>query len=71
LLAFDRVFGLALATWRPVTETIPETVQQLAAARAAARAAKQWAEADRLRLALHETGWEMEDSVEGYALKRR
>jgi len=52
-------------------EKIPEAVQQLAAARAAARAAKQWAEADRLRLALHESGWEMEDGAEGYALKRR
>jgi cysteinyl-tRNA synthetase len=71
LLAFDRVFGLGLATWQPKTETIPQTVQELAAARAAARAAKQWAEADRLRLALHDTGWEMEDSADGYALKRR
>ncbi len=71
LLAFDRVFGLKLATWQPKAETIPPAVQELAAARAAARAAKQWAEADRLRLALHETGWEMEDSAEGYALKRR
>jgi cysteinyl-tRNA synthetase len=71
LLAFDRVFGLKLATWQPRNETIPAEIQSLAAARAAARAAKQWAEADRLRVALHETGWEMEDSADGYALKRR
>ena len=71
LLAFDRVFGLGLASWQPKAEAIPNAVQELAAARAAARAAKQWAEADRLRLALHETGWEMEDSADGYALKRR
>ena len=71
LLAFDRVFGLGLATWQPKAETIPEAVHALAAARAAARAAKQWAEADRLRAALHDTGWEMEDSADGYALKRR
>ena len=71
LLAFDRVFGLGLATWQPKEETIPDAVQELAAARAAARAAKQWAEADRLRAALRETGWEMEDSADGYALKRR
>ncbi len=71
LLAFDRVFGLGLAAWRPLTETIPERVQELAAARAAARAARQFAEADRLRLTLHELGWEMEDGAEGYALKRR
>ncbi len=71
LLAFDRIFGLNLATWRPKAEVIPEAVRLLAAARAAARASKQWAEADRLRLALHEMGWEMEDGAEGYALKRR
>ena len=71
LLAFDRVFGLSLAAWKPKAEAIPEAVQLLAAARAAARASRQWAEADRLRLALHESGWEMEDGAEGYALKRR
>jgi cysteinyl-tRNA synthetase len=71
LLAFDRVFGLALADWRPKQETIPETVQALAAARAAARAAKQWAEADRLRAELLAAGWEVEDQAGGYALKRR
>jgi cysteinyl-tRNA synthetase len=71
LAAFDRVFGLGLATWEPKEEAIPETVHALAAARAAARAAKQWAEADRLRAELHAAGWEVEDKPEGYALKRR
>ncbi|HEY1459970.1 MAG TPA: cysteine--tRNA ligase [Casimicrobiaceae bacterium] len=71
LLAFDRVFGLGLATWVPRTEAIPESVSALAAARAAARAAKQWSEADRLRALLHQAGWEMEDGVGGYQLKRR
>jgi cysteinyl-tRNA synthetase len=71
LLAFDRVFGLGLAAWVPRSEVIPADVQSLAAARAAARASKQWAEADRLRQALHDAGWEMEDGAGGYALKRR
>jgi cysteinyl-tRNA synthetase len=71
LAAFDRVFGLGLAAWRPREEAIPETVHALAAARSAARAAKQWAEADRLRAELHAAGWEMEDRPEGYTLKRR
>jgi cysteinyl-tRNA synthetase len=70
LLAFDRVFGLELATWRPKQEFIPETVRALAEARAAARAAKNWAAADRLRGELHAAGWEMEDRADGYALKR-
>jgi len=71
LAAFDRVFGLGLATWQPKEETIPETVRALAAARAAARDAKQWAEADRLRAELNAAGWEVEDRAGGYALKRR
>ncbi len=71
LLAFDRVFGLALAAWEPKQETIPADVAALAAERAAARAAKNWAEADRLRGLLQAAGWEMEDSAGGYALKRR
>ncbi len=71
LLAFDRVFGLGLATWRPKQEFIPEAVRALAEARAAARAGKNWAAADRLREELHAAGWEMEDRGDGYALKRR
>ena len=71
LLAFDRIFGLGLDTWRPPVETVPEAVNALAAARAAARAAKQWAEADRLRAELHAAGWEMEDRGDGYLLRRR
>jgi cysteinyl-tRNA synthetase len=71
LAAFDRVFGLGLATWQPRQETIPETIHALAAARSAARAARDWAEADRLRAELHAAGWEIEDRSDGYALKRR
>jgi cysteinyl-tRNA synthetase len=71
LLAFDRVFGLGLATWSPAVEAIPDDVRLLVEARAAARRAKQWAEADRLRGKLHAAGWEMEDDAEGFTLKRR
>jgi cysteinyl-tRNA synthetase len=71
LAAFDRVFGLGLATWQPKEEAIPEAVHALAAARAAARAAKDWAEADRLRQELQAAGWEVEDQPGGHALRRR
>jgi cysteinyl-tRNA synthetase len=71
LLAFDRVFGLRLATWEPPVETVPDAVKALAEARAAARAAKNWAEADRLRAQIHAAGWEMEDRPGGYALKMK
>jgi cysteinyl-tRNA synthetase len=71
LARFDDVLGLGLATWQPKVETAPPDVQALAEARFAARRGKQWAEADRLRGALHAAGWEMEDRTDGYALKRR
>ena len=71
LIAFDRVFGLALSTWAPKVEAIPDAVSALADARAHARKAKNWAEADRLRSEIAAAGWEMEDRAEGYTLKRR
>jgi len=71
LLAFDRVFGLGLASWEPPVEVVPEEIRALADARAAARAAKNWAEADRMRGELQAAGWEMEDRAGGYALKRK
>jgi cysteinyl-tRNA synthetase len=71
LARFDDVFGLGLASWRPVEEDIPADVRALAQARADARKSRNWAEADRLRAALHAAGFEMEDRADGYALKRR
>ncbi len=71
LAAFDRVFGLGLAGWRPPREEVPGAIRSLAEARAAARRSRDWAEADRLRGALHAAGWEMADRPDGYDLKRR
>jgi len=71
LLAFDRVFGLGLASWQPKREVVPDAVRALAEARAAARAARQWEAADRLRGELHAAGWEMEDRPDGFVLKPR
>jgi cysteinyl-tRNA synthetase len=71
LARFDRVFGLRLAEWQLREEAAPESIQALADARSAARAARDWAEADRLRAALHAAGWEIEDRPDGYALRRR
>ncbi len=70
LLAFDRVFGLGLASWEPPVLAIPDDIRALAEARAAARKAKNWQEADRLRAALRDLEYEMEDRADGYALKR-
>jgi cysteinyl-tRNA synthetase len=71
LLAFDRVMGLGLAAWQPVDAVVPPDIAALAQARADARAAKNWAEADRLRGALHDAGWEMEDRPGGFRLAPR
>ena len=71
LARFDDVFGLRLSEWRPPQQAIPDEIEALAQARVAARKAKNWAEADRLRGALHAAGWEMEDRADGYALKPR
>ncbi|MEO8488039.1 MAG: cysteine--tRNA ligase [Betaproteobacteria bacterium] len=71
LARFDQVFGLGLETWAPRADEAPQDVKALAEARFTARHAKAWAEADRLRAALHAAGWEMEDRTDGYALKRR
>jgi cysteinyl-tRNA synthetase len=71
LARFDDVFGLRLFEWRPPQQAIPAGIEALAQARLAARKAKNWAEADRLRGALHAAGWEMEDRADGYALKPR
>jgi cysteinyl-tRNA synthetase len=70
LVKFDAVLGLRLAEWRPTEEAVPPDVQALAEARAEARRSKAWAEADRLRAALADAGWEMEDLAQGFKLKR-
>ncbi|GMU70797.1 MAG: cysteine--tRNA ligase [Burkholderiales bacterium] len=71
LARFDDVFGLGLAAWTPKSVDAPADVKMLAEARLAARRNKAWAEADRLRAALHASGWEMEDRADGYALRPR
>src|SRR5258706_15369270 len=57
LAAFDRVFGLGLAEWRPREAGIPDAVQALAPARSAARPAKQGGEPDPRRGEPQTAGW--------------
>lgn len=71
LARFDDVLGLGLATWLPKRDCAPEAIVALADARASARAARDWREADRLRAAIHQAGWEVDDQPAGYALKPR
>ncbi len=67
---FDKIFGLGLANWVPQALEVPAEVQALAEQRQAARAAKNWAEADRLRAALHALGFEVEDKAGSMNIKR-
>ena len=71
LVKFDEVLGLGLATWQPRVVEVPADIEALANARADARRARHWAEADRLRRALADAGWEVEDRADGHVLKRR
>jgi cysteinyl-tRNA synthetase len=71
LARFDDVFGLGLASWQPTAETIPDDIAALAEARAQARSAKNWAQADRLRAALRDAGYDVEDKAGGYEVKRQ
>jgi cysteinyl-tRNA synthetase len=56
---------LGLETLLVRAEGPPEEAVALAELRAAARASKDWAEADRLRDALHAIGWEVRDGPQG------
>jgi cysteinyl-tRNA synthetase len=62
------LFGLAALA---EAEQAPAEVIQLAEARQAAREARDFAEADRLRDALAEHGWEARDVADGFQLVRR
>src|SRR5262249_28396140 len=59
------LFGLASLAER---EQAPADVVELAERRQAAREAKDFAEADRLRGAIGELGWEVRDAAGGYEL---
>ncbi|AMO98002.1 cysteine--tRNA ligase [Collimonas arenae] len=69
LRAMDDVLGLDLDNWRPAIVEVPEAVTQLAAQRQAARSARQWQEADRLRELIRASGFLVEDTAAGPALK--
>ena len=66
---FDLVLGLGLAEWKPAILTIPAEVTTLAEQRQIARTTKNWAEADRLRAAIHRLGYEVEDKADGMQIK--
>lgn len=70
LLAFDEVFGLNIASWKPTEVEIPEQVLALAEQRQEARANKDWARSDELRDEALALGYAIEDTREGPRVKK-
>ena len=69
LLQMDAVLGFGFDTLEPQEEgEAPEEIVEMAERRKAARAEKNFAEADRLRDAIAEKGYTIEDTPEGYKL---
>jgi len=69
LLDFDKVLGLDLGRGE-VKETIPEEIIKLAEKRVVARNDKQWLESDQLRDIIKDQGYLVEDTAQGYSIKK-
>ncbi len=70
LLDFDRVLGFRLGETIDGEQDIPADVRALVEEREQARRAKDWARADRLRAEILSRGFVIEDTKEGWRLKR-
>ncbi|MBP9817542.1 cysteine--tRNA ligase [Candidatus Shapirobacteria bacterium] len=66
---FDRVLGLNL-NQKVEVEKVPTEVEELAKKRFEAKSDKNWAEADRLRGEIIQLGYLVEDTAEGYKIKK-
>jgi len=69
LLMFDKVLGLDLDKLE--REDIPDEINDLVAQRQAARDSKNFAEADRLRGAIQEKGYILDDTKDGTKVKKK
>ena len=70
LLDFDSVLGFDIENWEAQELNIPAEVGDLVAQREKARAEKNWAEADRLRDAIQQLGFAVEDAAGGSIIKQ-
>jgi cysteinyl-tRNA synthetase len=71
LIKFDEVLGLKIEeTWKSAHE-IPENVRALVDEREKARAAKDFAKSDELRKEIESQGYTLEDTVDGYKIKKK
>ena len=73
-LDYDKIFGLGFGTAKIAeapTEEIPIDITALANERLNARNTKNWAESDRLRDLIGSKGYLVEDSKDGFTLKKK
>lgn len=71
LLRCDQILGLGLGDWQPPRHEIPQEVLAMVNARTKARENGNWHEADRLRDAIHELGFTVEDSASESTVQQR
>lgn len=71
LMEFDQVLGLNLAKAQNVSEPIPEEIDILAKQRRLARDQKDWQKSDEVRNEIESKGYIVEDTSDGYKVKRK
>lgn len=69
LLKFDQIFGVKLS--EITLDIIPNEIIQLAEARQKARKEKDYQKADQLRKKIKSLGYLIEDTIDGYKIKRK
>jgi cysteinyl-tRNA synthetase len=71
LLKFDQVLGLKIKEVWEAAKVIPETVRKLVDERESARKAKDFVRSDELRRAIESNGYILEDTVDGFRIKKK
>ena len=71
LYRFDEVLGLGLQDYEPSAEEVPTEILEMVEQRQAARKAKDFAEADRLRDAVLDAGYDIKDTADGPVVTRK
>ncbi len=71
LIKFDQVLGLKIKEVWEAAKVVPETVRELINQREEARKAKDFVRSDELRRAIESNGYILEDTVDGFKIKKK
>lgn len=71
LIKFDEVLGLKIKETWEAARIVPEVVRKLVAEREIARKAKDFARSDELRQEIESSGFILEDTVDGFRIKKK